>query len=258
MNKLVIVAVAVLAASAASAYLGEVVASFPVPGSGVPHGLATSGDILYVYNPSIVYRCDPETGSFISSCVCGVPGGWGHGIGYSYGGYIWVCGDVYLYKGWVGKYDEATGSLYSSFTDAENAMLIGMAVQGIPDKPGTFESLLVADYYYGYGKNVHRYTATGGKLYGFRYSEGWGDPAWDYNNRLTWIPDDSAIYGYDTKGSLISSFAPPPVYDVEASTYYANYLWIATDNPDFIWKIHCPGPAAVDPASVGRVKALYR
>jgi hypothetical protein len=86
------------------------------------------------------------------------------------------------------------------------------------------------------------------------------DIAYDWRNNMIWGMNSAGNqisgYSYDT-GSVVASFqAPAP--STMGLAYTGCYLYAASDNTGFIYKIHCPGDIGVAPASVGRVKALFR
>jgi hypothetical protein len=40
--------------------------------------------------------------------------------------------------------------------------------------------------------------------------------------------------------------------------YHGEYLYIAADTQDYVYVVHCPNDVGVRPASMGRVKAMFR
>jgi hypothetical protein len=260
--RLILIVVATgFAVGPAGGYLGQVVQSFPSPGIN-PNALARGPGYLYVLcdGPPYIYRLDPANGSVISS----YPSPFGfptRGLGYEYGGYLWI-GTYSIMNSWIARCQEGTGSIYSSFRVTEHEMLGGVACEGNPNKRGTLRAIISNSFY---DEPVTRHTTAGSLLSKFRYLDPltFFDPAWDYGNALIWWGDRTTykphVYGFTRRGSLVASFRAP-TGGTHGCTYLDGYLWISTDGqPDYIWKVHCPKDfEGVFPASLGRVKALYR
>ncbi|MGD8719948.1 MAG: hypothetical protein PVH29_14150 [Candidatus Zixiibacteriota bacterium] len=91
------------------------------------------------------------------------------------------------------------------------------------------------------------------------------DCAWDYRNQLIWFTDSDdtwpapPICGFTTDGSLVASFTPPLIL-AYGLTYYEGYLWVSNIfcEPMDVIQVHCPILTGVTPASIGKVKALFR
>lgn len=241
----------------AYAALGEVVQSFPSP-AGVPQALAISGTYLYVYahtTTDLVYRVIPSSGS-VAGSFSSPFGSTTSGLGYEYGGYIWIgrLGGAAA----IARCAEATGSVYSSFTVNPNAQFGGLDCEGIPTQGGTLRAIISQD---NWRARVWRYTTVGSLIGSFVPESTCRDPAWDYVNEIIWIPQEiisMRVFGYTTDGSLVTSFAAPAERPYGAA-YLGGYLWLSTTSPTgYIWKIHCPAGVGVGPASLGRVKALFR
>jgi hypothetical protein len=133
-----LIALAVFGVSPAAAYLGEVVASFNAPAN-LPGAVATSGDYIYVfcagrYLPPFdaIFQINATTGSRIRSYVSPF-GGDTSGLGYEYGGYLWISRYNPTY---VGRCNATNGSVYSSFPVTEHSLGGGIACQGDPTRPG--------------------------------------------------------------------------------------------------------------------------
>lgn len=261
--KVVVSLVSALAVAAVSAfgYLGQVVQSFAAPAGG-PDALAISGTRLYVLcgTPRHIYRVNPSSGSVISS----YPSPFGfptRGLGYEYGGYLWI-GTYSIGNSRVVRCHEGTGSIYSSFRVTQHEMFGGVACEGNPRKPGTLRAIISNSFD---PELVTRHTTAGSLLSSFRYLDTltFFDPGWDYGNVLIWWGDRTGynphVYGFTKSGSLVASF-PAPAGEPHGCTYLDGYLWISTEGrPDYIWKVHCPKAfEAVAPTSVGKVKALFR
>jgi len=246
-----------LNAAVAYANLGDVVQSFPSP-AGVPQALAISGTYLYVYTHTttdLVYRVIPSNGSLAGS----FPSPFGSttsALGYEYGGYIWIgCrGGAAA----IARCAESSGSIYSSFGVNPNAQFGGLDCQGIPTQEGTLKAIISQD---NWRPRVWRYTTVGSLIGSFVPESACRDPAWDYVNEIIWIPQEIIsmhVFGYTTSGSLVASFAAPADRPY-GTAYLGGYLWLSTTSPSgYIWKIHCPGGIAVAPASLGRIKTLFK
>ena len=258
------------AAAPAGAYLGEVVASFPAP-TRFPIALAASPEHVFVFSSywgvDKVYTLDPNTGSVIRSY--GPP--LGHdtsGLGYEAGGYLWTVRMTLSIYGtaWVARCEASTGSIYSSWPISARSIHLargGLTCEGRPDQPGSLKAVVVHDL--GTRALVSRHATNGSLLSMFYYSNkrSYRDSAWDYGNGLIWFTDNDTpghIYGHRANGSFLTSFRAPSTQP-RGSAYFNGYLWVCTFSPEpthLIWKVHCPPDVAVKPASVGRVKALFR
>ena len=106
-------------------------------------------------------------------------------------------------------------------------------------------------------KSVTRMTTTGSYIDKWIIGIPFSDVAYDWRNEVVWggSPFSPVVYGVKVH-QLIASFAVPggKVYGI---TYHGQYLWLAGD-VGYIYRIHCPGPLAVRPASMGKIKAMYQ
>ncbi len=245
-----------VAAAPGWAYLGEVVGSWSPPDY-YPYALACNRNNLWVFchrSPYLIYRMNPTTGSVRSSY--GSPFGTEtRGLSFTAGGYLWI-GD--RRTNYVYRCRAADGSIYGSW-DAGHDMSGGLTVQCRGDGGYRPYGVFTSEYS---ARRLYRHNLTTGSInFRFRpHSEPW-DLGWDWRNGLVWVGSISEVmYGYTQNGSQIASFRryiwPTGV------CYSGEYLWIATrrgSGPQHrIWKIHCPGTLSIPPASLGRVKALFR
>ena len=242
-----------LTASAATAFaaLGGVVASFPAPAP-APTALARSVDHLYVLcsAPFYIYKADPANGSVISSYAAPF-GAYTRGLDYGYGGYLWLGSyDVdYVYQ-----CGEASGSVYASWP-LRYELGGGLACEGDQSQPGFPRAILFSSHS---PPAVWRQNMAGSLLSTFATAEPLAGLAWDYRNEFLWGCEGGAggyVVGYDLGGAVAASFRAPGV--PAGLAYLGEYLWISGGN-DFIWQVECPGDIGLEPASVGKVKALFR
>ena len=247
-----------MAVPAAFGALGDVVSSYPTPANGC-RAVAVGGAYLYAIctlAPDYVITCDLDTGSRVSSFICSRYER-NTGLGYEYGGYLWIAATYRTPE--VLRCHEGTGSVYSSFPVTQHNLAGGLDCRGDPTRPATLAAIIC------HAPNVVTYHASGGSLLGsFGYAgSSYGEPAWDYGNNLIWFPEyvaeNAAVVGYATDGSVVASFAAPASRP-RGAAYLGGYLWISTGvSPNqYIYKVHCPDDVAVAPASIGRVKALFR
>ncbi len=240
-----------LAAGTAFAALGDVVSSFRSLSSEL-RGLARSDTALFALcytSPNVVYRFHPVTGS--------IYGWWNtpratknRGLAFSWGGHVWVgCFENDLVYDCVA----ATGSVRASWSAGHDPY--GIAPHCTGDAGRGTTALFVADSQPGY---IWRHNpSTGSILSSFRSGARW-DVAYDHRNRLIWIPVDylDIIFGISTSGSIVSSFEGPAT-GATGAAYHGQYLFIGCTN-GYVYRVHCPGPVSATPASLGKVKALYR
>jgi hypothetical protein len=270
MRTIILLAVVLSAfGTAAEGYLGEVVSSVAAPRRGV-RGLAIGPDYIYVFtrwsSDYRVWTCNPANGSVVRSWAVTV---YDRGLGYQNPGYIWTRWGYPPYNGRALKRRESTGLILASFNLNHLVDTGGLACQGNPNVPSSVTAIISNRW-----RNpnlVTRYTTAGSFISSYIPPSGpaYSDCAWDYGNKLIWIPDfrDNAyVYGLTTAGSRVASF-PVPRYsshttNASSSCYKDQYLYIGGDIQGavfaYIWKVHCPVNLNIRPASLGRVKALYR
>jgi hypothetical protein len=247
-----------LAAGAAFADFGDIVRSWGVPRGGVCWGVAWDGEYIwcnvsYSVGPDMMYRCRPSGGGVVSSFETG-------------------CGNFIQGRGICHR-------LWSSRPALE------MAVRDtISD-----ESFLYRYYFNGSVVNRMRVRLPGNARFESVYFDGSNDWVCD--------PDDngSKIYKIDGQGAPISSFTlnkagrtygitkqgdffwftvggPTGAYKTRANgsvvasfgllgeprdcTSEDNHLWVSIGSTVFCYDVS--NAPAVVPASVGRVKALFR
>jgi hypothetical protein len=84
------------------------------------------------------------------------------------------------------------------------------------------------------------------------------DIAYDQRNALIWQYNSDYVYGITTTGSVAASFAWSGHGSYAGITYYNQYLYVSADTGDYIYVVHCPDTVGIAPASLGRVKAVYK
>lgn len=266
------VLVALITAGPAFAKMGDLVASFPAPGANQHYGLAASTDYLYTHYASSVsswpiFIIDRRTGSFVGSYrspFYGVtPGNYNcfRGLSYEGGGYIWATNYAYDI---VIKFRASDGSFISSWgTGFGTKRTYGICARNRKYYPSNLEGFNISEYYAPY--RIWNFSTSGSLVSSFQACAA-ADLAWDYWAHLVWAADvtDGYVYGYDWRTHrLLASWswrARPTIDNAFGVAYYGNYLFVLTTSgtPDeYIWVFHCPW-MDVEPASLGRVKALYR
>jgi len=258
---LVVTAVTLCAAGMVWGTLGQVVASWRAPAD-YPLCLARAPNVSYMWlwcnrSPYTIYRVHSDTGSVYSSYVHPRATNYVRGLTFSYGSTPPYSGS-YL---WVGNYSNdyvymsnyTTGSVYRSYSVAHDPY--GLAVQATADGGQAPTAMLTSDSSPAY---VWRRQLTTGSIMSSFGASGLYDIAYDWRNKLVWGRSGSTIVGRDVAtGSITASFTSPPGPAL-AFTYYGQYLWIGTTTSYHrIYKVHCPFPVSVAPASLGKVKAIF-
>jgi hypothetical protein len=251
-------------ASPAGAYLGEVIGSFNT--ANLPGAVATSGDYIYVfcagrYLPpfNTIFQHNAKTGGRVRSYASPF-GNYTSGLGYEYGGYLWISRYSPTY---VARCNASTGSVYSSFPVTQHSLGGGIACQGDPTRPGALAAIISC------GTSPYlctRHRTTGSLLGSFATTRRYYDLAWDYRNGIIWLPayetPTRRVYAYTLAGSVVASFGlPSSCYLPGGAAYANNYLYVTNtgNGPYVVYKIHCPSIwQRRAPTSVGRVKALFR
>lgn len=244
----VAIVIAVLAATAAWGDWGEVVASFPAPGS-QPGGLTFDGTYLwygdYARDFSTIYKLS-TTGSFEGQWRVN----WGYACGLAWDGtYVWS--DA-LTARYVYRMNPANCSVISSFYGPSGHMM-GMGCDG--------EYLYINDWQ---DQRVAKVTFAGSLRQlipvlppspsGVAVQ---GDYLW-YTTRNYFVPTQAqCIMAYKSNGSAIASFQCPDSQATDLGIQ-GNYLWVSGFTNKYIYKVDATPEVAVAPSSLGKVKALFR
>ncbi|MGD8717472.1 MAG: hypothetical protein PVH29_01500 [Candidatus Zixiibacteriota bacterium] len=211
---------------------GDVISSFEMPPeTNCCEGLAWDGDYLW--------SCGSPTDAFVSLTTEGsVVSLFGIGPTYNYaegaawdGMYLW-----YSYH--VPGYDRAS---------VNRVTTTGSAVGGF--EAYTFNIAGLAWENDGIWCNNTKYTTTGSIISTFFIFGGVRDMAWD--GHYLWSGNKQIT----TNGSFIQSFPVPGVGYPTGTTFDGNYLWIHVYPRAYQIDI---GVVGVDPASMGKIKSLYR
>jgi len=248
-----------LVAGTAQAYLGEVVSSFGSPAGRNTRGLARATDHLYVLDGEhgTVYQVQPSTGSIFRSYLLY----WileYSGLAFSTPSNLWV-GRVDPMGPTQDKYilrcKASTGSIYGSWFALQDPY--GLAPWCTGDG-GTGTSYIFNTDDDPSRLQIHR---IGNGLVARRVdlvNKTKCDCAFDWRNNLIWRGCAGYIYGVTASGVITASF-PSPAGSPRGLAYYNQYLWIACTATGFVYRVHCPHNfTAVAPASLGRVRAMFR
>ncbi|MGD8719297.1 MAG: hypothetical protein PVH29_10800 [Candidatus Zixiibacteriota bacterium] len=239
MKRIGLVVALSLVGAAAWGVFGELIASFPGPGTN-PSALAWDGEYLWctTQTPDYTFRLDPGDGSIVSSYTTG--------FGYSARGLTWADSSIY-----DGRYSPdsvnrrtTSGSIISSFLVDD--IYGGLAYDGS---------------YFWVTSNTPRgfwqYTTDGSLVSSFSISFPPFDPGWDgtYLYCGSYSPTHT-VYQLTTTGSIVATLSPPAGYPWGCCSD-GTYLWIATTvGSHYIWKLDL-GDNAVAPSSIGKVKAIF-
>jgi hypothetical protein len=265
------VLVALITAGPALAKMGDLLASFPAPGPNQHYGLAADANYLYTHHSSSVgswpiFIIDRRNGSFVGSYrspFYGVtPGNYNcfRGMSYEGGGYIWATNYAYDI---VIKFRASDGSFISSWGTAFGTKrTYGICARNSKLGSGTLRGFNISEYYPPH--RIWSFSTSGSLVSSFQACAA-ADLAWDVWDHLVWAADvtDGYVYGYSPTGRLLSSWSwrvRPTINNAFGVAHSRSYLYVLTTSgtPDeYIWVFHCV-TMDVEPASIGRVKALYR
>jgi len=254
MKRYLIVTTATLCVVAAAfAALGDVAGSFAIPG-GACAGLGISSAYLFTtnYSQSTIYRVHPTTGSIYGSFAAA--GGTNtRGLAYQSGGYLWQ-NKAYTSPYTIFNTNEATGSIYSSYP-LPTSVTHGSAPLATGDG-GVGTSYIILSSY-ATASTIYYMTTTGSIASSHTVPAIMYEIAYDWRNKLIWGGMNlTTCFGCTTTGSLVASFEKP-TGNIYGITYYGEYLWLAGTS-GYIYRQHCPANLAIKPASIGKVKALFR
>ncbi len=272
MNKSMMITVATLAASAAFAAMGSLVASFPNAGANAHYGLAADLEYLYSFHYDVlrgypVNVMKRPDGSFVRSLEIPLPPlekPYIRGMGYEGDGSL---GQGYLYVNnykdrYAARFRITTGKLAGSWGWAGGENRYGLCANNKKTQINTLRG-----FYQSYLDGVWWHSDKRGSLI-----SSWRAPtanyaydlAWDYRNNFIWYANSSTnwVFGMTTSGSIMESWPlEAGVLYPYGIAYYASRLYVSTSggSPDeYIWVYDCPlSDVGIEPASLGRVKALF-
>ncbi len=236
-------AVAVATAAGAFADL-SIISSWPSPGQR-PYGVTYDGSYVWVAcseaGKETMFKCHPGSGSVVSSFKVNTTGL----MSCAYDGkYLWVDAldptlNYYLYQMTDG------GSILTSWK-SPLARTVGVAWDG------TY--LWLSSYF-----RVLGWATTAGSLVG-SFGTNWVPTGVAFDGYYLWTAEynQTAIYRLTTAGSLVASYLFP-AGEPRGLGFDGNYLWVTSKGgAGDVYRVDFGGYPAVAPASLGRVRALYR
>ncbi len=249
-----------LFAAAADAYLGQVVASFPTLSFSQNRGVARSASVLFlvtIQNPGIIYRYNPTSGALLSWYYLPFTGN-NAGLAFSPPNYLWV-GNMTQSRVYCVNAD--SGSIYSSWPAGHNPTGLDPLCTG---DGGTGTTYMLSTDQTTTASALYTHNLTTGSIVGSSPISALSDYdfGYDWRNGVIWLGNMSSpnITAYSPSGFVMGSFPAPAGYSCGIA--YANsYLYIGSSLGDgYIYVVHCPqgGLSRVAPASLGKVKALFR
>jgi sugar lactone lactonase YvrE len=238
------VAVALAAANYAGATGGSVVASFESPhAAGVPRGMAYCAHHTRLYHVSnttnVIYATNTD-GSVVKSFPC--PGDTRDVEGGSH--YFWTC--TYSATGVIYRIN-TTGSIEKLFPAPSNATGITL------DATHLWVSSSTTNY-------IYRMTTDGSLVSSFA-APGRDTAGLDWDGLYLWLADaatgGSSVYQLTTTGSVIREFKAPAGRACGVA-FDGVYVWYSSmANPKYCFRMTV-GKIAVEPASFGKVKGLFK
>jgi len=251
LRSFLVVAVTLCVVSMAFGAMGDILGSYKAPSNNI-RGLAHSGTYLHVLvHPDTVYNVNPGNGSVRGSWT--VPSSTSNrGLAYSSGGHVWVGSynnDTVYNCHWT------TGSVYGSWAAGHDPY--GLAPQQTGDGGAGTTAIFSSDSSPSY--TWRHNLANGTVLSSFPMpNSDYRDITYDHRNGLIWGAYGANIFGYAVagNGSIRASFPAPPSTSY-GMAYYNYVLFIGCTN-GYIYRVSCPASVDVAPASIGKVKALYR
>jgi len=240
----------VIIAGAAAAYgeWGEVVASFPAPGS-QPGGLAFDGTYLwyadYTSSSSTIYKLTTSggyEGQWVKS--------WPYVMGLAWDGtYLWA--DT-LTTRYVYRVNTSGMSVVSSFY-GPSAHMMGMGCDGDYLYINDWQDRRVAKVTYS-GSMRQLIPVSAPSPAGVAIQ---GDYLWTTTRDYFTPTNALCVKAYKSDGSAIASFQCPDSQAPDLAIQ-GDYLWVSGFTNKYIYKVDVTPPSAVAPSSLGKVKALFR
>jgi hypothetical protein len=241
----------VAAFGATTAYgWGSVISSFPSPrGSEMPNGIGFMGGYLWLATnqPDRIWRLT-TTGSVVASFPSPATSTVGLDVGRVGGvDYCWVVGqDPHL----IYRLRADNGSVVGSFP-------------AVGTYPGDVALRAVDFLYYMHygspGPRLYRLHATTGSAYA-SYALAFSAAGMDYDaaGYLWMTGNDYRIRKCTLAGSTLNYMASP-AQGPTGCGYDGTYVWVGTTwGQDYVWQLETVGGSAAAPASLGRVRAVFR
>jgi hypothetical protein len=238
----------VLVAASAWGEWGQVVSSFPAPGSQAG-GLAFDGTYLwfadYTNTSSTIYKLTTSggyEGQWVKS--------WPYVMGLAWDGtYLWADS---LSTRYVYRVNTSGMSVVSSFY-GPSAHMMGMGCDADYLYINDWQDRRVAKVTYA-GSMRQLIPVLAPSPSGVAIQ---GEYLW-YNTRDYWTPPNAlCIKAHKSNGSAIASFQCPDSQAMDLAIQ-GNYLWVSGFTNKTIYKVDITPPAAVTPTSLGKVKTLFR
>jgi len=234
-TKVKILVAALALAAPAMAGFGDVVSSFDNPGAG--EGLAWDGQYLWALGqPSTYIWRFTTTGSLVSTFKL-MPASYGYYHGVTYDG-------QYLWTAWYRDFD------YDS--DIAKYTTTGSCVGGFRSF-ATYAGLAWAKGFLWH--DSWKYTTAGSLVGSFQPPFNLKDLGWDGHYLWSGKKEVDYVYRVSTAGSVVASF-PSAGGEAYGMTFDGLYLWFVAKN-GWAYQVDI-NVQAVDPSSMGDIKALYR
>jgi len=222
----------------------SIISSWPSPAQR-PFGVTYDGSYVWVAcdeeGKEFMFKCDPASGSVVSSFKVNTSGL----MSCAYDGtYLWVDAldstlNYYLYQ------MTDTGSILASWK-SPLARTVGVGWDG------TY--LWLSSYF-----RVLGWATTAGSLVG-SFATNWVPTGVAFDGHYLWAAEynQPTIYRLTTVGSLVASYSFP-AGEPWGLGFDGKYLWVTNKGgTGDVYKAAFGGYPAVAPASLGRVRALYR
>jgi hypothetical protein len=257
---------ALAAAGVTFATMGKLINSFPNHGRSAHLGMAADFNYLYSYHydeatnyPINVLR--KSDGRFVRSITLTFPYPGKRcvrGLGYEAGGFLRVNNYYDMYVARI----TTRGSFVSSWGWSGGATRYGLCINGDKTRPNTATRI-----YQNYLTGIWWQSTTNGSLissFSSPYTAPALDLAWDYTHNLIWYANYSTywVFGMTPGGSIKESWhLKTGVSAPYGIAYFGGRIYVSTSagSPDeYIWVYDCTYSPNAAPASLGRVKALFR